>query len=509
MKRKFLSISFSAIFALLLALNISSCGKKQDDVFDVSIVADFQSISPGSDISALSKSVLNNMNSTLYAYNPSSKEYEPSMAKDVSLNDNILTIELRDDLFFHNDEKVTAKDVAYSFNRNAGYVADFLMYDTALSELIGENSIKIIDDLNLEITLNKEVLNSNALYDIYNTIIVPESVKESDQLTHPISAGPYKFVSYSEGNEITFTKFDKYFNEKPEIDDVRFKIISDESSALMAYKNNEIDYLWLTPKDADSFKGTSLESTVYSALSNDTNTLFLNQTIEPFDNIEIRKAIKYGINKQDVISLSTNSFGVMQNSILSPYQEAYYNNNLVTNEYNPELARRIMAEYGYSDTNRLSIPLKVVAENATNVSQANVLKSNLSEIFIDVTIQEVPWSTYLPDVYYDKKFEATILQLAGYDSPYNTMRFFKSDYVGNLSGYNNQTYDNYLDEILNTYNEEDKAQLFKEAQTILFYDVAGIFLGDEGRIIGLNSKYEGVTFYPYWFTDVSKIKVKK
>lgn len=509
MKRKFLSITFSAIFALLLAFNVSSCSKKQDDIFDVSIVADFQSISPGSDISALSKSVLNNMNSTLYAYNASSKEYEPSMAKNISLEDNILSIELRDDLYFHNDEKVTAKDVAYSFNRNAGYVTDFLMFDTELSELIEKDSIKIIDELNLEIVLNKDVLDSNALYNIYNTIIVPESVPENEQLTHPISAGPYKFVSYSEGNEIVFTKFDKYFGSEPEIIDVRFKIISDPSSVLMAYKNNELDYVWLSSKDADSFKDTPLASTVYSALSNDTNTLFLNQTIEPFDNIEIRKAIKYGINKQDVISLSTNSYGVMQNSIMSPYQEAYYNNNLVTNEYNPELARSIMAEYGYSDTNRLSIPLKVVAENATNVSQANILKSNLSEIFIDVTIQEVPWSTYLTDVYYDKNFEATILQLAGYDNPYNTMRFFKSDYVGNLSGYSNQTYDNYLNEILNTYDEEQKEQLFKEAQTILFYDIAGVFLGDEGRIIGLNSKYEGVTFYPYWFTDVSKIKVKK
>ncbi len=502
-------ISIVLLSILLLSSLLVSCGNETTDnnMFNVAIVADFQSISPGADTTALSKSVLSNMTSSLYKYNTKTKLHEPSMAQTITVNDNIVTISLKDGLYFHNENAVTPEDIIYSIKRNAGLVPEFTSYDKGLKDLVNENSFNIVDNKTIEVTLNKDLQNANTIISIYNTIIVPADYSEVEQQKAPISAGPYKFVSYSPGQEIVFSKFLKSFQPPVEIENVTFKIISDTSSQLFAFQNDEIDYISLLPQDIESLKTAGYEAEITTGLANDTNTLFFNHNTAPFNDPEVLKALKYGINKEELIKTATKEIGVGQASVISPYQEKYYNTNLNMNEFNPTLARNILQAKGYSETNRLNISLKVVAENRVTVDMANLVKSYLTDCYVDVSVYEVPWSTYFQEVYLDKNYDATILQLAGYDNPYKTLLFFKTGEVGNLSGYSNPEYDKILAELENTTDEAKKAELFKNAQQTLFFDTPSIFLGDEGRIVGLNKKYTGAEFYPYWFIDISKIKV--
>ncbi len=500
---------FMSIVIILAFMTSCSSPVDENKPFTVGIVAGFQSINPGSDIGALSKSVLMNMNGYLYRYNSETKIHEPSLAKNISYEKGFITIELRDDIFFHNDAKVTSNDVVYSIKRNSGLVPEFLSTDSILTGLITDNSFNVIDDTHFTLSIDDKFMTSNTLYAIYNTAIVPANYSEKDQETSPISAGPYKFVSYEPGHKISFTKFDKYYEPSAEIENVDFIVISDATSSLLAFQMGEIDYLSLTSEDLNTLSDDEVETMVNTSLANDTNTLFFNSKVEPFNDSDILKAIKYGINKEELIDLATNGIGEAQSSVLSPYQERYYNNNLSVNEYDPELSKRILASKGYSDSNKLVINLKVVSENKVTVDMANILKSYLSEIYCDVIIYEVPWSTYFDEVYVNKKYDATILQLAGYDNPYKTLTFFKTDQLGNLSGYSNPEYDKVLEELLVTLDDAQKVELFQKAQHIIFFDTPAIFLGDEGKIVGLNKNYSNVTFYPYWYIDISSIKVNK
>lgn len=495
------------VFILLFSLTACSDSNTVDDTFDVSIVADFQSISPGSDTSALSESVLKNMNSSLYSYNPETKVHEPSMAESITVDGNTLTVILKDNLFFHNDTPVTVDDVIYSIGRNAGLVEDYLTIDTELSGIITDECFNKIDDKTFTITVDDDQMTTSFIYAIYSTIIVPANYPETEQEKYPISAGPYKFVSYTPGKEIVFEKFDKYYGAEPEIENVKFQIIPDTTTALFAFKSGELDYLSVLPEQYADFEDDTQNYTLYSELANDTNTLFLNKNFEPFQDPDILKAIKYAINKDELIDIATDGIGVAQSSVLSPYQTNYYNENILTNEYNPDLSRKILESKGYNQQNRLSFDLKVVSENRVTVDMANLIKSYLADCYIDVSVYEVTWSTYYSDVYTDKNFDATILQLAGYEDAYKTLRFFKSDYAGNLSGYSNPEYDAVMEELLIETDETKRQELFKEAQEILFYDTPAIFLGDEGKLVALNSDYTGLEFYPYWFIDISKIKV--
>ncbi len=490
---------------ILLIGSLTSCGVIDDETFTVGIATDFSSISPGVDISALSKSVLMNMNGYLYRYDPDAKIFEPSLAESMTYQDGTLTIILKDNIFFHNDQPVTADDVAYSLARNGGLIPDFINSDPLLRGLYADNSFNVIDNKTLQVDVDQSLVTTNTKYSIYNTVIVPKDYSESDQESHPISAGPYMFDSYSPGDSITFTKFDKYYDSSAEITDVKFKIISDTSTAVLAFQNSEIDYLNLTAEDLKNLDKKHADS-VYTDLSNDTNVLFFNMTKAPFNDPEIIKAIKYGIDKDELIDIATDGIGKAQSSILSPYQEYYYNNNLKVNEFDQELSKSILKSKGYSESNRLSFNLKVVSENQVTVDMANLIKSYLSDIYIDVVISEVPWSTYFDEVYMNKNFDATILQLAGYDNPYETLTFFKTGETGNLGGYSSEAYDKILDQILRTTDINEQLKLYKQAQEILFYDSPAIFLGDEGKIAGLNEKYTNLKFYPYWYIDISNIQ---
>ncbi len=504
---------FKTLFLIsTLLFAFTSCSNSSADAqrpFTVAIVADFQSISPGVDVGALSKSVLNNMNGTLYKYNPDSKLFEPSMASLVENKNGVYTIKLREDLFFHNDQPVTPEDVVYSLKRSAGMIEGVLVNDKNLAGLFNDDSFKVINNTTIEITTNPGSLTTNSTYAIYNSIIVPKNYSEEQQMKNPISAGPYKFVSYTPGSDIVFTKFDKYFGVPVEVNDVQFKIISDTSASLFAFQSGEIDYLSILPEDYVNLKDTSYNKMIYTELANDTNTLFLNSKLPMFADQELRQALKYAINKNELISVVSSEIGLPQASVISPYQENYYYEDISTDEYNPELAKKLLEQKGYTPANPLSFGLKVVAENKVTVNMAKMIKSYLAECNVDVVIYEIPWSSYFDEVYINENFEATILQLAGYDNAYNTLKFFKTDEVGNLSNYSNPEYDEILSKILVTENEDERANLFKQAQSTIFFDTPAIFLGDEGKIVGLSDKYTNVKFYPYWFIDIASIKVAK
>lgn len=504
--KKTIKTLISMIFVMLLMISCDN-SVSEDRPFTVAIVADFQSLSPGVDVGALSKSVLKNMQATLYQYNAQTKVHEPALAEEIEFADGKYIIHLKQGVFFHNDKEVKAEDVLYSIKRVSGLVPEFTAVDDNLVGVITEDSIKIIDDYTLELQVQEEYMSSTLVYAIgYDTVIVPSDYSEQEQTTNPVSAGPYKFVSYTPGQEITFEKFDKSYSNVAQIEKVTFKIISDTSTSLFALQNGEIDYLSLQAEDVKTLTDGGFKGQVYSDVANDTNTLFVNLKKDPFTDNEIIKAIKYAINMDELIEVTTGGYGKTQASVISPYQTNYYNSNLKANEYDISLARQILEAKGYNDTNRLSVNLKAVAENKVTVDMANMIKSYLADCYIDVYVYEVPWSTYFDEVYINKDFEMTILQLAGYENPYKTLRFFQTDYIGNLSGYSNPEYDTIANELLYGINE-DKAELFYNAQEIIFDDTPSIFLGDEGKIVGLNEKYTGVEFYPYWFIDISKIKV--
>ena len=192
---------------------------------------------------------------------------------------------------------------------------------------------------------------------------------------------------------------------------------------------------------------------------------------------------------------------------MSPYLKEIYENSVEKSyPYNPEKAKELLKEAGYSN---LNFTLTTISENTFENDLALFIKEDLSKVGVEVKINPIPWGQYLPEVYRGHKYEAALLRVAGYPDPQRILQRYETNYSSNMGNYSNKEVDNLLKEATQTYDSERKIEIYKEIQTLLNRDIASVYLLDQGVAIALSSKYTGYKTYPFAFIDVSTIKLKK
>lgn len=498
------------IIFLTMLMTLAGCSSDKEEMMVVPMRADISSLSPLDDISAHTKQILRNMNKTLYKYNTDTDTYEFDAAKNIEYNGNIIEIELKPGILFHDGTEMKAEDVAYSLERLAGLIPGFTSVSDVWVKLLDPTKgakIDIIDDYNLRLTLNDEALSSSILYALADCYIVPAHVSEEEQKKHPIGAGPYKFVSYTPGDSIIMEAFEDYSGDIPEVKKVQFKLFSDINSEFLAFKNGEVD-MFLVSADSVQDINSMKNINKFVDLKNDVNVAYMNFETEPFDNIEIRQAFNYGIDRERVNRVATFGIGETSDTHMSKFMKETYNYDLEnTYDYNLDLAKELMEKNGYNEDNPLRVTMTTVAENVTSNDMAMIMKDELSNMYVDLRIEPMPWDQYKEVVYTNHNFEMTILQLFGYSDPYEVMAPNTTGHIGNLMGYSNPEYDRLMNEALNEYDIDKRNELFKSAQQILVDDAVAIYLGDQGEEVVLSSKYDDYVSYPFPFTDISHITV--
>ena len=499
------------IMAALIAISLLSLsGCKEEKVEDktkiiIPIKVGFNSIAPDTDVSAATKEVIRNMNTGLIKFDPDSKTLVPALAKSYEIKNNGRTyiFKLRDDIFFHNNKKITPEDVKYSFERVSGINTGKVIVGEWNKKL---ESINVLDENTIEINIKDSEHSSSDIYNITDVSIIPKGISENELEKNPIGAGPYKFVEYIPGQKIVLEAFENYYLGVPEIEEVEFKIYKEGASRLLSFKNGEIDFL---PLNLESLKEVTKDKNieVISSLGNDVNILYLNNSFKAFQNKKVRQAIWEAIDMDRIIENLALPKAEKLYTHMSPYLKEFYKNSLEKNyPYNPEKAKELLKEAGYSN---LSFTLTTISENTFENDLALFIKEDLAKIGVNVSINPIPWGQYLPEVYKAHRYEAALLRVAGYPDPQRILQRYETNYSSNMGNYSNQKVDLLLKEATETYNTSRRIDIYKEIQTLLNEDIASIYLMDQGVAIALSSKYTGYKTYPFAFIDVSTIKLKK
>ena len=236
------------IMAALIAISLLSLGGCKEEQIEnktkiiIPIKVGFNSIAPDTDVSAATKEVIRNMNTGLIRFDPDSKTLVPALAESYEIKNNgrSYIFKLRNDITFHNKQKITPEDVKYSFERVAG--------TNSGKAIVGEwnkklESINILDTNTIEINIKDTEHSSSDIYNITDVSIIPKGISESELEKNPIGAGPYKFVEYIPGQKIVLEAFEDYYLGAPEIKEVEFKVYKEGASRLLSFKNGEIDFL--------------------------------------------------------------------------------------------------------------------------------------------------------------------------------------------------------------------------------------------------------------------------
>lgn len=276
--------------------------------------------------------------------------------------------------------------------------------------------------------------------------------------------------------------------------------MGDDSAVLTALQSGQLDAGIVYADSADYLSG---DFTINSSPQNMVQLFALNNSVEPFDDVRVRQAFEYAINKDQIIDGVFAGYATELYSNFSPVMSYFYNDELSdVYTYDVEKAKELMAEAGYEDG--FDITITVPSNYQKHVDTAQVIAQQLKEINVNATIEPVEWGQWLEQVYTNAEYETTIVGLTGKLDPNDILGRYVSDYGKNFMKYSNPDYDKLIEEA-KTASDEERVELFKECQKVLTEDAAAVWICDPNAIAVTRSDLKGYTFYPVSFIDLSKL----
>ncbi|SDO44104.1 peptide/nickel transport system substrate-binding protein [Microbacterium sp. ru370.1] len=250
---------------------------------------------------------------------------------------------------------------------------------------------------------------------------------------HPTGTGPFKFDSWEPGAEATVSAYDGYWGEQGQVQQVIFRVIGDTTARRQALESGSIDgYDLVAPADLGA-----LESAGYMLTNRDPfNILYLgmNQADPALSDIRVRQAIAQSIDKQQLVSQVLPE-GTTVASQFMPDSVIGFNSGVTTFDYDPEAAKALLAEAGYTDANPLTItfnyPVNISRPYMPNPEQIFTnLQSQLQAVGIVVNPVSNEWGEYLDLIQGGSEHG---IHLLGWTGDYNDPDNFVGTFFGGKS----------------------------------------------------------------------------
>ena len=430
-------------------------------------------LSPTMTNDSVSSNVMTQIYENLFERNPETMELEPKLAESYE-NPNDLTwvIKLKEGIKFQDGTDFNAEAVKYSFDK----LRDPATAAPRASLLEPVDEVNVIDETTVEIKtkypygpLLAALSHSNA------AIISPTADQKQDLMQNPVGTGPFKFVSWSQGDEVVLEKNEEYWGGAPALDTIKFKVVPEISTAISMLQTGEVNFLDALPPEQIS----RIESLENVEISKQEGTpvyyLTFNHSRERNQDPEFRKAVASAVDR-DAFVEKLNGLGVRSDSILGPKVFGYTEeaDNAGT-AYDPEAAKKLVEENGYGDE-----PIKLLAANRDNfILMAEIVQAQLTEAGFNVEIETMEWATFL-DTARAGEYDLTFLSWSNVTSDGSEMFYpnFHSDNVGNSNRaqYSNPEFDKLVEASRTTVDQAEREKYLQEANQFMLDDNAAIVM---------------------------------
>ncbi len=283
---------------------------------------------------------------------PETGEYEPHLAEswDV-IDDTTIEFKLREGVMFHNGEELTADDVVYT--------VDYVTSNTLPREIFFLEGAEKIDDYTVRLHLPEPfppimdyLVNMLPIYPAeYYDEVGPDGMSRE-----PIGTGPYRVTELAAGDRIVMEKYDDYFGGakgQPEIGTLEFRRIGEFNTQAVELMTGDLDWIWRVPPDArerlENADGIAVDSGELLRFG------FVNMDAAgrggetPLEDVRVRRAINHAIDREGIREAMMGPGSNLIDTACAPVQFGCIDEQVVTYEYDPELARELLAEAGYED----------------------------------------------------------------------------------------------------------------------------------------------------------------
>ena len=418
-------------------------------------------------------------------------------------DDTTLDIELRDDVLFHDGTQMTADDVVYTYERiiKDDQIEYPEVHSSPRKGLIAPlESIEKTGDYS--VVMHFSAPWPVAMQMLAHQQIVPkaylEEVGTKGFVEHPIGTGPFKFVSASDGlEEIVMERFDDYYGGAADltpvgpacVDEVIFRVIPEASTRAAALLAGEVQIIQSVPSDLVSRLEEDANIAVKTAPGTQPSWMELNVNMAPFDDVKVRQALNYALDKDLIIQQIFDGRAVALPGALSPYNN-FVNKSLQPYPYDLDKAMELFAEAGWTDSDgdnildkdgqNLSFSIDTLEEHR---ALAEAVAGLYQSVGIDASVRYWEYSVVKPmllagerQAYLDNWGDSAFDPVGHFEAKWHGYVEGASYGRGNFSGFDNERVNELILQGETTVDTEERQQIYDEAQQIVYDEAPAVFL---------------------------------
>lgn len=395
---------------------------------------------------------------------------------------------LRQDVYFHDGQQMTAEDVAFSLERAASKPAV-----AAIMEDFDPDSIEIIDEFTVRIGtlepfapfLNNIAHPAAAILSKYSF----ELLGEQGFGENPVGTGPFKFYEREMGDYVELRRFDDYHGDLPTFEELQLRVVTLPDTRELLLETGEVDVSFIGPTQmarVENDPGLNLER-----LEN-YQTFYMGMNTNRIDDVRVRQAISYAIDVETIHS--TIMYGIGELST-SPLGRNVFGakTDLPTIGYDPEYARQLLEVANFDFSQTFTIATNEFPERQ---ELAQVISAQLGQIGVTANIVPLENPIFIEETSTGNHdmFILAWTTVTG-DADYGLLPLFHSSNhgaPGNRTFFNHPRADELMELGRTTFDPNERIAYYNEAQQIIHDEAPFLLLATGELVLGARVGVNGV-----------------
>jgi len=457
----------------------------------------------------------------LVRFDGNSHKIVPALAESWKVSEDglVWTFNLRKGVKFHDGTPVNADAVVFSFERQRDKSNPY--WDKRFARWSAKfGAIKLtekVDDYTVNVHLKAPapaLLVNLTLY--IGHIVSPTAVqKDKDGFRqNPVGTGYFKFVKWVKDDYIEYEANKDYWDGPPKVDRLIVKIIPDNEVRLLALKKGEIHFAYGIPYPHFGEIDKSKDMKLYSTTTLGISYLAMNVEKKPFDNLKVRQAVNHAINKNRLFKTVFYGYGGVAKQTIPPSWWGH-NADVPQTEYNPEKAKKLLAEAGYSDgveTDLISwtnprpycpAPRDMVA----------LVKSDLEKVGFKVNIKMMRWKSFR-DLRGKGNYQMTMGGwISGTLDPDGILyalfhsRYARKENSLNLARIKDATIDKLLQDARSTYDQKEREKLYEQAAMEIYKASPDVFVAHPVAAIAARANVKNIFIHDSHWVPLHQVSI--
>ncbi|MBU8772802.1 peptide ABC transporter substrate-binding protein [Cytobacillus oceanisediminis] len=480
------------------------------------------SFDPPIGFDSVSWSALNNLMEGLTRLG---QDHEPEAAIaekwDISEDGKVYTFHIREDAKWSNGDPVTAGDFEFAWKRllnpDTGSSAAFLGYFIEGGEAYnnGEGSaddvkVKAVDDKTFEVTLVSpqayflSVITNPAFFPI-NEKVATENPKWFAEAESFVGNGPFNLTEWEHDSHFVMEKNDQYWDaETVKLDKIHWAIIDDTNTEYQMYQSGELDVSDVPSELSEQLLGEA-------KVEDQAGDYFyrFNVNMEPFQNLNIRKAFAMAVDQQQIVDFVTKNgekpaYGFVSYGFTDPSGKDFREVSGDLVKTNAEEAKALlekgMEEEGYDKLPEVTL---TYSTDDTHKKIAEALQQMFKEnLGVEVKLANMEWNVFAEEQKALKFQLSRSSFLADYADPINFLENFQTGHSMNRTGWSNEKYDQLIKDAKNEADEAKRFELMYEAERILFEEMPIIPIHFYNQVYLYNDAVSGIVRHPVGYMEL-------